>query len=150
MPQPLAKIHLHLVFSTRNRERILANEDRPDLHAYMGGILKGMDCMPIEINSEPDHVHGLFMLGRTVAVSEVVAGLKKSATDWLRARSLRHAGFHWQSGYGVFSVSQSAVETVRKYIRNQRDHHRGKTFMDEYRAMLEKHGMEYDERYVWE
>ena len=72
MPQSLAKIHLHLVFSTRNRERILADEDRPDLHAYMGGILKAMDCMPIEINSEPDHVHVLFMLGRTVAVSESV------------------------------------------------------------------------------
>jgi REP element-mobilizing transposase RayT len=116
----------------------------------MGGILKGMECMPIEINSEPDHVHVLFMLGRTVAVGEVVGGLKKSATDWLRARSPQYAGFHWQSGYGVFSVSQSAVETVRKYIRNQRQHHRGKSFMDEYRAMLEKHEIEYDERYVWE
>ncbi|MCX6877623.1 MAG: IS200/IS605 family transposase [Verrucomicrobia bacterium] len=150
MPQSLAKIYIHLVFSARNRERVLADEDRLDLHAYMGGILKGMDCMPIEINSEPDHVHGLFMLGRTVTVSEVVAGLKKSATDWLRARSPRYAVFHWQSGYGVFSVSQSAVETVRNYIRNQREHHRGKPFEGEYRAMLEKHGMEYDERYVWE
>ena len=150
MPQSLAKIHLHLVFSTRNRERILADEDRPDLHAYMGGILKAMDCMPIEINSEPDHVHVLFMLGRTVAVSEVVAGLKKSATGWLRTRSPQYAGFHWQAGYGAFSVSQSAVETVRNYIRNQRNHHRGKTFEDEYRAMLEKHKIEFDERYVWE
>lgn len=150
MPQSLAKIHLHLVFSTKNRERILADEDRTDLHAYMGGILKGLGCMPIEINSEPDHVHVLFMLGRSVAVSEVVGGLKKSATDWLRARSPRYEGFHWQSGYGVFSVSRSAVETVRKYIRNQREHHRGKSFMDEYRTMLEKHEIEYDERYVWE
>jgi putative transposase len=150
MPQSLAKVYLHLVFSTKNRERVLADEDRPDLHAYIGGTLKGMDCMPIEINSEPDHVHVLFMLGRTAGMSEVVGGIKKSATEWLRARSPRYAGFHWQSGYGVFSVSQSAVETVRKYIRNQRQHHRGKSFMDEYRAMLEKHEIEYDERYVWE
>jgi REP element-mobilizing transposase RayT len=150
MPQSLAKVYLHLVFSTRNRERILADEERPDLHAYMGGILKGMNCMPIEINSEPDHVHVLFMLGRTLGMSAVVGAVKKSATDWLRARSPRYHGFHWQSGYGVFSVSQSAVETVRRYIRNQRQHHRGKSFMDEYRAMLEKHEIEYDERYVWE
>ncbi len=150
MPQSLAKLYVHLVLSTNNRERVLADEDRGDLHAYMGGILKGMDCMPIEINSEPDHVHVMFMLGRTVAVGEVVGGLKKSATDWLRARSPQYAGFHWQSGYGVFSVSQSAVETVRKYIRNQHQHHRGKSFMDEYRAMLEKHEIEFDERYVWE
>lgn len=129
---------------------MLADEDRTELHAYMGGILKGMDCMPIEINTEPDHVHVLFMLGRSVAVSEVVAGLKKSATDWLRARSPKYAGFHWQSGYGVFSVGRSAVETVRKYIRNQREHHQGKPFMNEYRTMLEKHEIEYDERYVWE
>lgn len=150
MPQSLANVYLHLVFSTKNREPVLADEDRADLHAYMGGTLKGMDCMPIEINSEPDHVHVLFMLGRTAGISEVVGGVKKSATDWLRARSPRYAGFHWQSGYGVFSVSQSAVETVRRYIRNQRQHHRGKSFMDEYRAMLEKHEIKYDERYVWE
>ncbi len=150
MPQSLAKVHLHLVFSTRNRVRVLADEDRPDLHAYMGGILKALHCMPIEINSEPDHVHVLFMLGRTVAIGQVVGSLKKGATDWLRARSPGYAGFHWQSGYGVFSVSQSAVETVRRYIRNQRQHHRGKSFQVEYRAMLEKHGIECDERYVWE
>lgn len=150
MPQSLAKLYVHLVFSTKNRERVLADEVRMDLHAYMGGILKGMDCMPIEINSEPDHAHVLFMLGRSVAVSEVVGGIKKGATDWLRARSPNYEGFHWQSGYGVFSVSRSAVDTVRKYIRNQREHHRGKSFMDEYRTMLEKHEIEYDERYVWE
>lgn len=150
MPQSLAKLYVHLVFSTKNRERVLADEDRPDLHAYIGGIINGMGCIPLEINTEPDHAHVLFILGRSVAVSEVVGGIKKSATDWLRARAPQYAGFHWQSGYGVFSVSRSAVDTVRKYIRNQREHHRGKSFMDEYRTMLEKHEIEYDERYVWE
>ena len=150
MPQSLAKIYIHIVFSTRNRERVLADGDGPELHAYIGGILNGLGCIPLEINTEPDHAHILFILGRTIALSEVVGGVKKSATDWLRARSPQYAGFHWQSGYGAFSVSQSAVATVRNYIRNQREHHRGKPFEDEYRAMLEKHGMEYDERYVWE
>ena len=150
MPQSLAKLYVHLVFSTRNRERVLVDDDRLDLHAYMGGILNGLGCIPLEINTEPDHTHILFILGRTVALSEVVGGLKKSATDWLRARSPRYAGFHWLAGYGAFSVSQSAVEVVRRYIRNQREHHRVKSFQDEHRAMLIKHGVEFDERYVWE
>lgn len=150
MPQSLAKVYLHLVFSTKNRVRVITDDDRNGFHAYMGGILKGMDCVPIEINSEPDHVHVLFLMGRTKAISDVVAVIKRGATDWLRARSSGYAGFKWQSGYGVFSVSQSAVETVRNYIRNQREHHRVKTFQEEYRALLEKHGVEYDERYVWE
>jgi putative transposase len=150
MPQSLAKLYMHLVFSTKNRERVLADEDRPNLHAYMGGILKGLDCMPVEINSEPDHVHVLFMLGRKIAVSDVVAGAKRGATDWLRTRSPRYAGFHWQSGYGIFSVSQSAVDTVREYIHNQREHHRVRTFQEEYRTMLQKHSVQYDEQYVWE
>lgn len=150
MPQSLAKLYVHLVFSTKDRERVLADEDGPDLHAYIGGIFNGLGCIPLEINTEPDHAHILFILRRTVALSDAVGGVKKSATDWLRARSPRYAGFHWQSGYGAFSVSQSAVENVRKYIRNQRDHHRGRSYETEYRSMLEKHEIEYDERYVWE
>jgi putative transposase len=150
MPQSLAKLYVHLVFSTKNRECLLASDDGPDLHAYFGGILKGMDCIPIEINTEPDHAHLLFLLGRTVAISQVVGGLKKSATEWLRARSARYAGFHWQSGYGAFSVSRSAVDDVQAYIRNQRAHHRAKSFQEEFRAFLAKHQIEYDERYVWD
>ncbi len=110
MPQSLAKLYVHLVFSTKNRECILSDDIRRDLHAYMGGCLNGMKCVPIEINTEPDHAHVLFLLGRTASLSDVVGGLKKSATEWLRARSPQYAGFHWQAGYGAFSVSQSAVE----------------------------------------
>ena len=106
--------------------------------------------VPIEINTEPDHAHVLFLLGRTASLSDVVGGLKKSATEWLRARSPQYAGFHWQAGYGAFSVSQSAVEDVRTYIRNQAEHHRVKTFQDEFRAFLKKYEIEYDEKYVWD
>ena len=150
MPQSLAKLYVHLVFSTKNRDRVLVDAIRDDLHAYMGGVLKGMDCMPVEMNSEPDHAHVLFLLGRTVALSDVVGGLKKSATDWLRQRGEGFRGFHWQAGYGAFSVSQSAVEEVRDYIRNQREHHRVKTFQEEFRAFLRKYEIAFDERYVWD
>ena len=150
MPQSLAQILIHLVFSTKNRERMLADEDISDLHAYIGGIINGMGCIPLEINTEPDHAHILFILRRTIALSEVVCGVKKSATEWLRTRAPRYKEFHWQAGYGAFSVSQSAVEVVRQYIRNQAAHHRVKTFQDEFRAFLKKYQIEYDEKYDWD
>jgi putative transposase len=124
MPQALAKIYLHAIFSTKNREHCLPDDIRSDLHSYGGGILNGLRCSPIEINTEPDHAHFLFVMRRTETVSNVVGHLKKSSNDWLRDRDQKFRNFYWQSGYGVFSVTQSAVEEVRTYIRNQREHHR--------------------------
>lgn len=150
MPQSLAKIYIHLVFSTKNRGRVLPDDLRTDLHAYMGGTLNGLGCVPIEINSEPDHAHLLFVMTRTVSLSDVVGQLKQSANDWLRSRGLALVHFHWQGGYGAFSVSQSAVEEVRDYIRKQREHHQCISFQDELRALLKRYEVEYDERYVWD
>jgi REP element-mobilizing transposase RayT len=149
MAQSLSKIYIHLIFSTKNRERTLPDEIRPDLHAYLGGTFKGLDCPAIEINTEPDHVHALFLLARTEALRDVVGRLKKSSNDWLRSRSPLFASFFWQAGFGAFSVSQSQVEEVRAYIRNQREHHRVKTFQEELRAFLKAYEIEFDERYVW-
>jgi REP element-mobilizing transposase RayT len=150
MPQALAKIYLHLIFSTKNRERSLPDDIRADLHSYMGGILNGLGCSPIEINTEPDHAHILFVMSRTETVSNIVGHLKKSSNDWLRDRDRKFRDFYWQGGYGIFSVSQSAVEEVREYIRNQREHHQHVSFQDEYRAFLKRYEMEFDERYVWD
>ena len=150
MPQSLAKIYVHLIFSTKNRERVLPDDIRADLHAYMGGTLNGLGCSPIEINSELDHAHLLFVMTRTETLSNVVGQVKKSANDWLRARGPQFANFYWQGGYGAFSVSQSAVEEVREYIRNQREHHRQISFQDEFRAFLKRYKIEFDERYVWD
>ena len=150
MPQSLAKLYVHLVFSTKNRERTITDAIRPDLHAYMGGTLNGMKCTPIEINTEPDHAHLQFLLGRTTPLSDVVGNVKKSATDWLRTQGPEFRDFHWQAGYGAFSVSQSAVEDVHQYIRNQREHHCTRSFQGEFRAFLAKYEIEFDERYVWD
>lgn len=150
MPQSLAKVYLHLIFSTKNRERSLRDDIRTDLHAYMGGILNQLGCAPIEINSEPDHVHLLFLQSRTETISNVVAQVKKGTNDWLRSLGKSYEEFYWQGGYGVFSVSQSAVEEVREYIRGQREHHREVSFQDEFRAFLRRYQVDYDERYVWE
>jgi putative transposase len=150
MPQSLAKIYVHLVFSTKNRERLLPEDLGPDLHAYMGGTLKALGCAPIEVNTEPEHVHVLFLGSRTATLSDVVGQLKKSSNDSLRARGPQFSSFFWQSGYGAFSVSQSAIEEVRAYIRNQREHHRRISFQEEYRTFLKRYEVEFDERYVWD
>jgi putative transposase len=138
------------IFSTKNRARVLPDEIRPDLHAYMGGTLKGLGCSPIEINTEPDHGHLLFVMTRTETMSDVVGQMKKSANDWLRARGPQFADFYWQSGYSAFSVSHSSVEEVRQYIRNQAEHHQRASFQDEFRAFLRRHEIEFDEQYVWD
>lgn len=150
MSQALAKIYLHLIFSTKNREHSLPDHIRADLHSYMGGILHGLGCSPIEINTEPDHTHILFVMSRTETVSNVVGQLKKSSNDWLRNRDQQFKDFYWQGGFGVFSVSQSSIEEVRQYIRNQREHHKQVSFQDEFRMFLKRYEMEFDERYVWD
>ena len=150
MPQSLARLHVHLIFSTKNRERILHDTVRDSLHAYMATVLQNLGCPVVLLNSVEDHVHVLFDLGRTVAVSQAVEDVKKSSSKWLKAQGKEFARFAWQAGYGAFAVSESNVPAVRKYIAHQPEHHRRKTFQEEYRAFLERHGIAYDERYVWD
>jgi putative transposase len=150
MPQSLAKLYTHLVFSTKHRERCLSDDIRVDLHAYLGGTLHGLGCVPIEINSEPEPIHARFLLGRTMALSDAIGNLKTSSNDWLRGKGARFAQFYWQGGYGAFSIGQSGVGELRQYIRGQREHHKQVSFQDEFRAFLRRYEVEYDERYVWD
>ncbi|MBP7825821.1 MAG: IS200/IS605 family transposase [Verrucomicrobia bacterium] len=150
MPQSLARLHIHLVFSTKNRERFLTDAMRDSLHAYMATALQNLGCAPVLINSEEDHVHILFELARTVSVSQAVEDVKKSSSRWIKTQGQEFAGFAWQAGYGAFAVSESNVETVRHYIAGQREHHRVKSFQEEYRQFLERHRIAFDERYVWD
>jgi REP element-mobilizing transposase RayT len=150
MPQSLARLHIHLVFSTKNRERIITDDVRSPLHAYMATVLQNLGCAPVLINSVEDHAHLLFDLARTISISQAVEDVKKSSSKWIKTQGPEFAGFAWQAGYGAFAVSESNVETVRAYIANQREHHRTKTFQEEYRAFLERHNVAFDERYVWD
>ncbi len=150
MPQSLARLHVHLIFSTKNRVRLLPDTLRPSLHAYMAAVLQNIACPPALINSVEDHVHILFELARTVAVSQAVEEVKKSSSKWIKTQGDEFASFAWQAGYGAFAVSESNVPVVREYIAGQQEHHRRKGFQEEYRAFLERHGVAYDERYVWD
>jgi len=142
--------YVHLIFSAKNRERILPDEIRADLHAYLGGTFKGLGCHPIEIDTEPDHLHALFLLSTDRGAEQCCRTSQESSNDWLRSRSSLFASFFWQAGFGAFSVSRSQIEEVRAYIRNQREHHRVKSFQEELRAFLKAYEIEFDERYVWD
>jgi len=149
MPQSLAKILIHIVFSTKGRKPFLKDEDlRKRLHAYIAGICANMDAPAIVIGGTADHVHILLALPRTRAISEILMELKTHSAVWMKKNGAPL--FQWQGGYSAFSVSKSQEAEVAKYIRRQKKHHAKKSFMDELRTLLDKHGIEYDEKYVWD
>jgi REP element-mobilizing transposase RayT len=151
MPQSLARIVLHVVFSTKNRGPFFKQPElRAELHAYLAGILRSIDCDPILINGVEDHVHVLSNFGRTITVAKMVEEMKKSSSRWLKNQGPTFHNFYWQAGYGVFSVSQSNVEQACAYVADQEERHRKISFQDEFRALCRKHGIEIDERYVWD
>ena len=150
MPQSLAKVYVHLVFSTKHRTPVLHDSFRDELHNVMGGLFNAMDCPTLIVGSVEDHVHGLCVLSRTKSIADVVSKWKTGSTDWIRTAQPTLRDFHWQSGYGAFSVSQSQVEVVRNYIRNQREHHTKQSFQDELRELLRRYEIDFDERYMWD
>jgi putative transposase len=150
MPQSLACLHIHLIFSTKGREPFITDKVRDALHSYMATVLQNLNCTPLLINSVDDHVHVLFDLARTVSVSQAVEDVKKASSKWIKTQGSEFAAFAWQSGYGAFCVSESNVAVVRKYIAEQQEHHRKKSFQEEYRQFLRSHRVAFDERYVWD
>jgi putative transposase len=148
MPQSLARILVHQVFSTKNRQPLIATDTRSRIFDYLGGALNGIGCPVVTVGGVADHVHLLFVLGRTLSLSKVVEELKKESSKW--AKETVHADFYWQNGYGAFSVSPSNVEQVKEYIAPQEEHHQTMTFQEEFRALFRRNGIEWDERYVWD
>ena len=149
MPQSLANILIHLIFSTNERYPFLTPDIRPELHAYAATVLKGLDSPAIVINSVDDHVHALMRLSKNHALCDVVQEIKTSTSKWVKTKGGNRAKFAWQNGYGAFSVSSSQVGSVHRYIAEQEMHHKKLTFQEEFRRFLTRHGVECDERYVW-
>src|SRR3974377_1494694 len=150
MPQSLAKILVHTVFSTKERRPFLAERSlREELHRYLGGILKHLDCQPIIVGGVEDHVHLLASLSRTCAAAEMVKEVKRGSSLWAKERDASMRDFAWQNGYGMFSIGASQIEEVRRYIAEQEQHHRKITFQDEFRVLLKRYQLASDERYVW-
>ena len=148
MPQSLAAIYVHGVFSTKNRQPVFDNVAfRRDVHAYIAGVAKRLDCPALEIGGVADHVHVLARLGRTITVAEWMKETKRVSSAFVNETI---KGFAWQSGYGAFSVSATDVDKIVHYIRNQEEHHKTFSFQDEFRKLLSEHGIEWDEEYVWD
>ena len=150
MPQSLVTNLLHLVYSTKHRRRWITAEARDSLYAYQAGIFKQWDSPALVIGGIEDHVHALFSLSKNHALKKIIEEVKKGSSKWIKTQDPKLADFYWQNGYSAFSVSQSNVADVMRYIERQEEHHRKMTFQDELRALFEKHGIVYDERYVWD
>ncbi len=149
MAQSLVRNLVHLIFSTKDRAPLLHAGIRAGLHGYMAGIFKHWESPAIIIGSVEDHLHALFGLSKNHALCKVVEEVKRGSSKWIKTRGREMAYFSWQNGYGAFSVSPSLVDNAHRYISNQEKHHRKVTFQEEFREFRRRHGVEFDERYVW-
>ncbi len=150
MAQSLADIILHLVFSTKERRPWICSEDENVLYRYMGGVSNDLNCPIIKINGMADHIHLLFQLGRTIAVSKFVSEVKSSSSRWLKTKGNHYQDFSWQDGYGIFSVSRVNLEGAKNYLASQKEHHKIVTFKDELLSLLKRAQIPYDEKYLWD
>lgn len=151
MPQSLAQIYLHIVFSTKHREPFLEeNSIREQCHAHLAGICKNLKSPALIVGGVEDHVHIFNRHSKNISVANFLRDLKRSSSAWMKRLNPTLSSFHWQNGYGVFSISPSHVKNVRNYILGQAEHHHHESFQDEFRRLCRKYGVEIDERYVWD
>jgi REP element-mobilizing transposase RayT len=150
MPQSYTCLHYHLVFSTKGRAPDITTEIRQRLWEYLGGIVNGAGGIPIQIGGTEDHVHLLVTLRQQPALADFMRELKAGSSGWIHHTFPAPKDFRWQTGYGAFTVSHSALEIVKLYILNQEEHHKKQDYQDEFRALLIKHGIEFDEKYLYE
>nr|VFJ45831.1 MAG: REP element-mobilizing transposase RayT [Candidatus Kentron sp. DK]VFJ49185.1 MAG: REP element-mobilizing transposase RayT [Candidatus Kentron sp. DK] len=149
MPQSLSNILLHLVFSTKSREPHIYPEIEPELYAYIASIHKNLACPLLKIGGTSNHLHILCRLERVVTVSKLLEEIKKSSSKWIKTKDAGLGNFAWQAGYGAFSIGMSNVPALERYIEMQKQHHEKLSFEDEYRALLRKYKIEWDENHVW-
>jgi REP element-mobilizing transposase RayT len=138
------------MFSTKNREPVLADAWRDELFHVLGGTANNLSCQSLIVGGVADHIHMLFQLGRTITIAEAVGKIKSTSSLWVNPTRGLATDFHWQSGYAALSVSQSNVGPVRDYIRRQPEHHAKQSFQDELRDWMRRYEIEWDERYVWD
>ena len=149
MAQTLVSLMVHLIFSTKNREPFITPEIEPELFAYIGGILKNHDSRLLDAGGTADHVHLLVSQSKNVSLSALMKDVKKDSSSWIKTKGNQFRHFHWQDGYGAFSIRTSDIPELKKYIAGQREHHRKRSFKEELIAFLDDYGMPYDERYLW-
>ena len=150
MPQSLAKVYVHLTFSTKNRYPFIDNSIKNELWEYLGGICRGLECNPIQIGGYKDHVHICCLLSKKISQVELVLKVKKHSSKWIKTKGNRYTKFYWQESYGIFSVNPSELDAVVLYIKKQEKHHQRRSFQEEFIAFLIKYTVEYNERFLWD
>lgn len=149
MAQTLVSLMVHVIFSTKNRERLITPEIEPELYAYIGGILKNHESRLLDAGGRADHVHLLISQSKNVSLSSLMKDVKKDSSSWIKTKGNQFRNFHWQDGYGAFSLRKSDIPELNKYIANQKEHHRKRSFKEELIQFLQDEGIAYDERYLW-
>jgi len=149
MPQSLVKILVHMVWSTKDRIRVIAPEIEPQLFGYIGGIISNNKGKLIAAGGDADHIHILASVGR-IDIGVLIGDIKRDSSKWIKKQDLAFQRFYWQKGYGAFSIGQSQVPEVTQYILTQKEHHRRFAFEDEFRALCARYEVEIDERFCWE
>jgi putative transposase len=149
MAQTLVSLLVHVVFSTKNRADLITPDIEPDLYKYMSGTLGGMESPCLKIGGTANHVHLLVSQSKNIALAFMLEELKKSSSKWIKKNGPRFRSFKWQDGYGAFTIGQSNVAALKRYIERQKIHHRQRSFEDELRGLLKKYDVRYDERYIW-
>ncbi len=150
MPQSLTRLYAHLVFSTKNRFPFFRGEIQNQVHAYLANSVRGVGSPYVVVGGVSDHVHILFDLGKTHSPAKFVENVKRESSKFVKTLDAKYGRFHWQRGYGMFSVSPTLIDEAERYVRGQEEHHRVRTFQEEFRALLDRYRIPYDERYIWD
>ncbi len=150
MGQSLSKNFIHIIFGTKHLFPFIKPPVEKELHSYIGGICSGLECTPVKIGGYTDHLHILWLLSKKIALMKLLEEIKSHSSKWMKTNGGLLKKFYWQDGYGAFSVNPSEIDKVIKYIDNQHEHHKVKTFKEEYLAFLKKYKVDYDERYIWD
>ena len=150
MPQSISYVYVHITFSTKNRHPFIDDAIKQKLWTYLGGICKALECNPVRVGGHDDHVHICCVLSKKMAQTKLLEEIKRESSRWMKTKGGQYEHFYWQDGYGIFSVNPSEIETVVEYIENQQEHHKKRTFQEEFLAFLKKYHVGYDERYLWD
>ncbi len=150
MAQSLSQVYVHITFSTKDRLPLIDKEIKPRLMEYLGGECRKLECTPLQVGGTNDHIHILCVLSKKITQIKLLEEVKKSSSKWIKTIAPKYRNFYWQNGYGIFSVNPSEVDVVIEYIKNQEEHHKTRTFKEEYLAFLKKYKIEYDEKYLWD
>jgi len=150
MSNTYSQIFLHIIFAVKGRQSLISKKYSEDIRKYITGIVTNLNCKMIAINNMSDHIHLLIGLNPNISVSDLLEKIKSNSSKWINENRFLSGKFEWQKGYGVFSYSKSQIDNVIKYIENQENHHKKKTFREEYIEFLEKFGVEYNNKYLYE